>query len=378
MRTNRSCHLWKGGSAGSCAVARSGGVWVWVRRVGLTAVAIAVIEYLAVPRIIEATSNLTLLVDATLPLLAAAVLLEVGSLAAYTALSRALASRPGRLGYFRQVRIDLTGLGVSHIVPGGGASAAALRLRLMGEWGVSPAEAAAIAAVQTALVLVALVAVAAWGVILAGPGIWGDPAYAGFGALAAILLAAAVLGMWTMATHTYAEAGKRSHSGRLWALAGRVRQSAPTSVRRAVGKGLEAARTTRRRVVLVARDARGRWVVLGWAAAFVLLDLASLGACLRAYGLDLPTGALLVAYGAANLAGLLPITPGGLGVVEGVLIPTLTALGGMPAAGATLGVLTWRLIGFWLPIPVSGVTYVSLEIQSAARRRAAASGRKAP
>jgi hypothetical protein len=56
-------------------------------------------------------------------------------------------------------------------------------------------------------------------------------------------------------------------------------------------------------------------------------------------------GALLVVYGFSNLAGLLPLTPGGLGVVEGTMIPPLIAFGAA-APTAVLGVLTRRLMQF--------------------------------
>ena len=102
-----------------------------------------------------------------------------------------------------------------------------------------------------------------------------------------------------------------------------------------------------------------RRILLGWAISAFFLDAASLWLCLWAYGTTVTLGVLLVAHGAANLAALLPLSPGGLGVVEGVLVPTLTLLG---AAGGpvVLGVLTWRALQFWLPIPVSGLSYLSL------------------
>ena len=64
----------------------------------------------------------------------------------------------------------------------------------------------------------------------------------------------------------------------------------------------------------------------------------------------------LVAYGLANVLAVLPISPGGLGVVEAVLIPTLIGFG-VPAAEAAVGVVAYRLISFWLPIPVGAVAY---------------------
>ena len=68
---------------------------------------------------------------------------------------------------------------------------------------------------------------------------------------------------------------------------------------------------------------------------------------------------LLVAYGLANILAVIPITPAGLGVVEGVLIPTLVGFH-VPKTIAILGVIGYRLVNFWLPIPVGGVAYLSL------------------
>ena len=60
-----------------------------------------------------------------------------------------------------------------------------------------------------------------------------------------------------------------------------------------------------------------------------LLDASCLYVCLAAYGgPHLGPEVVLTAYGFANLLGLLPLTPGGLGLVEGSLIPLLIALGG--------------------------------------------------
>jgi uncharacterized membrane protein YbhN (UPF0104 family) len=68
---------------------------------------------------------------------------------------------------------------------------------------------------------------------------------------------------------------------------------------------------------------------------------------------------VLSAYGVAGLVGLVPITPGGLGVIEGTLVSGLVIVGG--ASGpVVLGVLTWRLLQFWLPVPVAAVAWLSL------------------
>ena len=95
-----------------------------------------------------------------------------------------------------------------------------------------------------------------------------------------------------------------------------------------------------------------------WAAANWLLDASSLWVFLFAFGAHVSPIDLLVAYGLANILAVIPITPGGLGVVEFISISTLTGFG-VAGGAATAGVLCWRLVNFWLPIPFGGVAYLS-------------------
>jgi len=50
----------------------------------------------------------------------------------------------------------------------------------------------------------------------------------------------------------------------------------------------------------------------------------------------------------------------GLGIVEGVLIPALVGFG-VPHSQAILAVLAYRLVNFWIPIPIGGACYASLQ-----------------
>ena len=70
---------------------------------------------------------------------------------------------------------------------------------------------------------------------------------------------------------------------------------------------------------------------------------------------------LFAAYGIANVVGALPVTPGGLGIIE-ALCATLLVSFGVPRDVATLAVLGWRLVNFWLPIPLGAAAYVSLKV----------------
>ena len=57
----------------------------------------------------------------------------------------------------------------------------------------------------------------------------------------------------------------------------------------------------------------------------------------------------------------IPVTPGGLGVVEAVLVPSLVAFGATRGT-AIVAVICYRLVNFWLPIPVGAGAYLSLRV----------------
>jgi uncharacterized protein (TIRG00374 family) len=98
-----------------------------------------------------------------------------------------------------------------------------------------------------------------------------------------------------------------------------------------------------------------------WAAANWLLDASSLWIFLFAFGAHVSPIDLLVAYGLANVLAVIPITPGGLGVVELTVVSVLSGFG-VASGAATAGVLCWRLVNFWLPIPFGGAAYLSLRL----------------
>jgi hypothetical protein len=51
-----------------------------------------------------------------------------------------------------------------------------------------------------------------------------------------------------------------------------------------------------------------------------------------------------------------------------VLIPSLVGFH-VPKTVAILGVLSWRLVNFWLPIPAGGIAYLSLRFGRERRSR---------
>ena len=116
-----------------------------------------------------------------------------------------------------------------------------------------------------------------------------------------------------------------------------------------------------RRSGISARDRAVLTASLTWASLNWLLDAASLWCFVAAFGSFVNPAELFAAYGIANVIGVLPITPGGLGVIDSTA-PLLLVSFGLTRSVATLGVLAWRLVNFWLPIPAGAAAYVSLKV----------------
>lgn len=93
------------------------------------------------------------------------------------------------------------------------------------------------------------------------------------------------------------------------------------------------------------------WQALPCAAGNWLLDFVALLAALAAVGAQPRPSLVLLGYVVAMILAWIPLTPGGLGFVEVGLTATL-GLAGVGAAEATTAVLAYRLVSFWLPIPV--------------------------
>lgn len=90
-----------------------------------------------------------------------------------------------------------------------------------------------------------------------------------------------------------------------------------------------------------------------------LWDVGCLAAGLRAAGVEVPWQLLLLAYGAAQLLGLLPLTPGGAGLLEGGL-GALLVVPEAPGGAVALAVLLYRSFSWGLWVLAGGVAAVRL------------------
>jgi uncharacterized protein (TIRG00374 family) len=106
---------------------------------------------------------------------------------------------------------------------------------------------------------------------------------------------------------------------------------------------------------------------LGWAEAFGLAmanwlcDCLCLLACTEALGVPVPWRGILVIYGLTQVAASLPITPGGIGVVEGSMTALLIAYGMHPTSAVAV-VLLYRIVSFWGLAPIGWTAWGGLEL----------------
>jgi uncharacterized protein (TIRG00374 family) len=140
-------------------------------------------------------------------------------------------------------------------------------------------------------------------------------------------------------------------------LAGRLRRPKPTSRCSRVAAFLAPVGATFRTVAaLPRRDAAAAvwFAVIGW-----LADLACLAAATAAFGLDVHPVQLAGVYLATQLLRQIPLTPGGIGIIETSLITGLIATGAA-AAPVAAAVLVYRLLTCWLTLPVGAAAWALL------------------
>jgi hypothetical protein len=98
------------------------------------------------------------------------------------------------------------------------------------------------------------------------------------------------------------------------------------------------------------------WKAILLVAGRIGFDYGSLLAILRATGTRPNPSLVLLAYAATAVLALLPITPGGLGLVEASL-SGLLVLADVPSANAVVATLAFRVGSYWIPTIAGGVCY---------------------
>jgi uncharacterized protein (TIRG00374 family) len=319
---------------------------VW--HIGRLLILALIVEYLVVPQLAGPRKVARLITQVNPLLLLAGVGLEAASLVCYALLTRTVLPGGSKPKFSTIFRIQLSTLSVSHCAPGGSATGAALGYRLMTQAGITGGDvgfALAMQGIGSAVMLNLIL----WLALIVSIPVWG------FSAVYLIAAAAGVVLLLGSAGLVFAFTRGEEHVG---AALERAATRVPFVDGRAFRRSFV---QVANRIQELGRQRRVLAQAMAWAAANWLLDAASLAVFVGAFGHWVNPDGLLVAYGLANVLAVIPLTPGGLGVVEATLTSILVGFG--TARGvATLGVVAYRLINFWLPIPLGGAAYVSLQV----------------
>jgi uncharacterized protein (TIRG00374 family) len=274
----------------------------------------------------------------------AVILTQVGGWGCMWALQRlALHTR----SWFGVVTSQLASGALGRVVPGGAAAAAALQYRMLAQSGLERATVATGLAAGSVLLLGALAALPLLAV----------PALVAGRKIPDGLLEAGALGLVIFA-FLFSFGALLMVSDRAVRWVGGAVATVLRRVRRKKPPPEDLPERLRRERDMVRRTLGRQWPrALAAAEGRWLLDFLTLLAALEAVDARPRLTLALLAYCAAQLLAQVPITPGGLGIVEAGLTGTL-ALAGVPAGAAAVATLAYRLASYWLPLPAGAVAWV--------------------
>ena len=316
--------------------------WRVIVRV-LLLLATAVSLYLLFPSLVELFTQWRSLGELDPWWLLLAVVFEAASVTSLWEVQRIALRTPS---WFAVGTAQLAGNAAGNVIPGGAATAGAFSYRMLVRAGVRRDDVAAglgaVSITNTATILVfpVLALPAIIGGLQAPRGLL-QTAYIGAGAFVVVVLAGLAAFLWNRPL----ELTGRAVDAVLRLLPGK--RDAHGSGERLLGQrdGLRAAFGARWPFALCAITGKPGFDYLG------------LVCCLAAVGARPDPSLVVLAYSAAMLLALIPFTPGGLGFVEAGLTGLLT-LAGASAHQAVVATLAYRLLTFWLPLPLGGIAYL--------------------
>jgi uncharacterized protein (TIRG00374 family) len=319
-----------------------------VKRAAMMAVA-GVMIYLVFPAITEVFASWPRLSTLDPWWLILAVAMQAAHFTCTFALQR-LALRTK--AWFPVITSQLAGNAITLIMPGGAAVGAAVQVRMLSASGRDTGSTVGGLAAFSLLGVGGLLALPAFAlpVILVGAptnrglvnaAVLGAVAFVAFAGLGAVVLAYDAPLRWT---------GLSVQRLRNWVL----RKRPPL-------QGLDETLIAQRNDI---RTVLGRqwWQALLLSVGRLAFDYLCLLASLRATGSNPRPSLILVAYAVAGIIGMIPITPGGLGIVEASLTGLLV-LAEVNSSQAVLATLTYRIASYWLPLVAGPIAYALFRIR---------------
>jgi putative heme transporter len=324
--------------------------WKWWARRLVGAVLLGFALALAYGRRHELHQAVDLLGHLRIGGLFVALALEAASLVAFARLQRWLLHEGGvDVGLVPMVQITLAGNALAMSLPGGAAWAAAWAFGQLRRRGADRVLAGWVVLVAGALASYALFMLLVIGSLVAG----------GRGPVASVRpLLIALASIPFIVTALIIAAKRFPVIDKLVPLGERGLEKLP--------KGHEmsgALQRTWERLLTVRPSGPAWFEAFGLGALNWIENCGCLVACIWAVHGHIPWHGILVAYALAQVTATIPITPGGIGVVEGSLTALLVAYG-MPTNVALASVLLYRAVSFWGLVPVGWGVWGYLSWQS--------------
>jgi uncharacterized protein (TIRG00374 family) len=328
--------------------------WKTVAKRGVVVLVAGLTIYLVFPAITEVLASWPRLSTLDPRWFALAIGAEIAHFICTFALQR-LALR--QRAWFGVITSQLAGNAINLIMPGGAAVGAAVQFRMLATSGMDTSSTVGGLAAFSLLGVGGLLALPVFAlpvVLLGAPvsrglvnaAILGAVGFVAFAALGAVLLAYDAPLRW---------AGRVAQRLRNWVL----RKRPPLA-------GLDETLLSQRNEI---RAVLGRqwWQALLLSAGRLAFDYLCLLAALRATGSRPRPSLILVAYAVAGIVGMIPATPGGLGLVEASLTGLLV-LAQVDSSQAVLATLTYRLASYWAPLCAGPIAYGAFWIRYKHRR----------
>jgi uncharacterized protein (TIRG00374 family) len=312
--------------------------------------------YVLIPKISGVKGSLSKLSDPNWAWVAVAVAFNGFSFLAYAALFRGiLGGRDDqhllykRLDIRASLKITMAGLAASTLFSAAGAGGIALTYWALRKAGMERRRAACrMVAFLVLLYTVYAAALVVFGVLLR-TGVFNGEAPLGGTIIPAGLaaLAGLVTGLIALIPDDLERRIER-HRDRPWV---RRLASVPATVASGVRTAIDYLRHPR----------SGAWAI-GGAVGYWVGMVGILWACFHAYGGGVPFAVVVMGFFVGMVANLAPSPAGGVGTLDAGLIGAFL-LYGIPLDTVLPAVLTFRLVGFWLPIIPGVIAYFALRRQ---------------
>jgi uncharacterized protein (TIRG00374 family) len=331
------------------------------RRIATLAAAVVLMlgaVYVVFPRVVGVSSAVDKLGDATWYWVVAAVGFLGLAFVSYTTLFRGVlgGSDPDdlvrqRLDLAAAWQIAMAGLAATVLFSAAGAGGVALTYWALRKAGMERRRAACrMVAFLVLLYTVYLSSLVVFGTLLRSGVLHGEEPVAGTivpAALAGVALVIIFAVALIPQDFERRFASLRRRGGRVARIAGRL-ATAPATLSTGVRTAIDYVRHPWRSAHAIAG-------AVGWWTG----QIGILWASFHAFGVQVPLGVVVQAYYVGRVANLAPSPAAGVGTVDAGLIGAFV-LFGIPAETVFPAVLTSRLIGVWLPIPVGIFGYLRL------------------